>query len=219
MEEQKIKVTKREVLGKQVKQLRAQGVTPVHLYGHGVASRALQADTTALEGLLTRAGTSALVDLTVDRARQPVKVLVREVQRNPVTDRLLHVDFFQVSMTEEITVEVPVSLAGEPASRRLLVNWMVRNLSLRCLPGDIPAAVEVDIRSLTEPGQAIFVKDLKLAAGIAVLNDPEDIVVRVETPEVREEAVEKPVAEEAVAAEAAEKAPAEEGKARKAAGG
>ncbi|MEK7848433.1 MAG: 50S ribosomal protein L25, partial [Chloroflexota bacterium] len=208
MEEQKIKVTKREVLGKQVKQLRAQGVTPVHLYGHGVASRALQADTTALEGLLTRAGTSALVDLTVDRARQPVKVLVREVQRNPITDRLLHVDFFQVSMTEAITVEVPVSLVGEPASRRLLVNWMVRNLSLRCLPGDIPAAVEVDIRALAEPGQAIFVKDLKLAAGIAVLNDPEDIVVRVETPEVRE-VVEKPVAEEAVA----ETAPAEEGKA------
>jgi large subunit ribosomal protein L25 len=211
LEELKVKATGRDILGKQVKQLRAQGITPVHLYGHGTASRALQMDTATLERLLSQAGTSHMLDLTLDKARHPVKVLVREVQRNPINDALLHVDFFQVRMTEEITIDLAVTVVGEPGAKRLIVEHMLHHLSIKCLPGNIPSDVELDISPLAEPGQAILVKDISLGPDVTVLNDPDDIVVRVEAPRVAPvEEVEEEVAEEAVAAEAAKEAPAEE---------
>ncbi len=206
-DELKVKATGREILGKHVKQLRAQGITPVHLYGHGTPSRALQVDTTTLEKLLFRAGTSHMVDLTVDRTRNPVKVLVREVQRNPINDALLHVDFLQVRMTEEITVDLPVTVVGEPGAKRLIVEQMLHHLSIKCLPGNIPPEIEVDISSLAEPGQAIMAKDISFGPDVSVLHEPEDIIVRVEAPRVVE-------VEEAVAGEEApakEEAPSEEG--------
>lgn len=209
-EELKVKATGREILGKQVKQLRSQGITPAHLYGHGTSSRALQVDTAILEKLLSQASTSHLVDLTVDKARTPVKVLVREVQRDATNDRLLHVDFLQVRMTEEITVDLPLTVVGEPGAKRLVVEQMLHQLSIKCLPGNIPPAVEVDISHLSEPGQAVLVKDISFGPDVSVLHEPEDIIVRVETPRV---AVEE-VAEEAVAAAApAEKVPAGKGEA------
>lgn len=194
-----LKATTRDILGKKVKQLRARGITPVHLYGHGIPSQALQVETAALERLLARASTSHLIDLTVDGSG-PVKVLVREVQRNPLNDRLLHVDFFQVRMEEEIEVEVPVNLVGEPAAKWLIVEQVLHQLSIRCLPGNIPPGVEVDISHLAEPGQAITVADLNLGPGISVLHDTEEVVVRVEAPTAAEEEV--PAAEEAAAEEA-----------------
>ena len=210
-EELKVKAASREVLGKQVKQLRAQGVTPAHLYGHGTSSRALQVDTPTLEKLLSQASTSHLVSLTVDKARSAVKVLVREVQRDATNDRLLHVDFLQVRMTEEITVDLSVTVVGEPGAKRLIVEQMLHQLSIKCLPGNIPPAVEVDISHLAEPGQAVLVRDISFGPDISVQQEPEDIVVRVEAPRVA--AVEEEVAEGAVVAQAApaEKATAEEG--------
>ncbi|MDP6100065.1 MAG: 50S ribosomal protein L25 [Dehalococcoidia bacterium] len=210
MEGLKITATSRDLVGKQVKLLRAQGVTPVHLYGHGVDSRSLQVETVTLEKLFSQAGTSHLVDLTVDKTRTPVKVLVREVQRNPINDQLLHVDFFQVTMTEEITVEVPVTVVGEPVAKRLIVDHMLHQLSVKCLPGSIPPGLELDISSLSEPGQAILIKDIDLGSDVSVNHDPDDIIVRVETPRVAVEEV--VVAEEDVseAETVAQKAPSEE---------
>ncbi|MDP6782211.1 MAG: 50S ribosomal protein L25 [Dehalococcoidia bacterium] len=212
MEGLKIKATSRGLVGKQVKQLRAQGVTPVHLYGHGVDSRSLQVETVSLEKLFSQAGTSHLVDLTVGKTRTAVKVLVREVQRNPINDQLLHVDFFQVTMTEEITVEVPVTVVGEPGAKRLMVEHMLHQLSVKCLPGNIPPGLELDISSLSEPGQGILIKDIDFGAGVSVNHDPDDIIVRVESPRTAV-AEEVAVGEEATGVEAeavAEKAPSEE---------
>ena len=102
----------REVLGKKVAALRRQGITPVHLFGHGVDSLTLECDSTQLKRVLAQSGSTRLIDLKVDKTKQPKKVLVREVQRNPIRGDLLHVDFYQVRMEEKIRLGIPTLLFG-----------------------------------------------------------------------------------------------------------
>ncbi len=192
----------REVLGKKVQSLRRQGITPVHLCGHGVDSLSLECETAQLKRVLAQAGSTRLVDLKVDRARQPKKVLVREIQRNPIKGELLHVDFYQVRMEEKIRLEVPIAFAGEaPALKEkgAFLTHDTTRLNIECLPDAIPNSIEVDLTSLIEVDQAIHVKDIKVASGITIIDHPDQLVARVSIPKVREEAV----AEKAVATEEA----------------
>ena len=108
-----LKATTRVVLGKKVRFLRREGVIPVHLFGHGIDSTALQCDAAELQSVLAEAGKTRLIGLKLDKARKPRNVLVRETQRDPRTGKLLHVDFYQVRMAEKMKVEVPVVLVGE----------------------------------------------------------------------------------------------------------
>lgn len=209
----KLQVQSRDILGKEVKQLRHQGILPAHLYGHNIPSLSLQMDMLSAERIVDRAGSSHLVALTVDKARKPRNVLLREIQRDPRTGRLVHVDFYEVSMTEEITLDVPVTLAGEAPLKLkdLVLEQGLRVLSIKCLPDRIPDEVKVDVTSLADAGQAIHVRDIKLGPGVALLNDPEEIVARVVVLAVAVEEEKVPVAEaEAEKAEAAEGAGAEE---------
>jgi len=209
MDKIELDVTNREILGKKVKHLRRQGVTPVHLFGHGIKSLALQCDTDELEQVLAHAGHTGLVSLKLDKEKKPRTVVVREFDRDWRRGKLLHVDFYQIKMEEKIRLDVPVVLVGEaPAlkSKDNMLEHELGTLSIECLPAKIPANVEVDISSFTEPGQAIRVKDIVLDKDITVLNDSELVVVKISwraVEKVEEEVVE--VAEEAV--EAPEEAP------------
>lgn len=174
--------TNRDILGKRVKHLRRQGITPVHLFGHGIKSLALQCDNRELEGVLGHAGQTALISLKVDHEKKPRTVVVREFDRDWRKGQLLHVDFYQVRMTEKLKLEVPIVLVGEaPAlkSKASMLEHELETLTVECLPGKIPANIEVDVGSLTEPDQAIRVKDLVVDKDIAVLNDPELVVVKI----------------------------------------
>jgi large subunit ribosomal protein L25 len=222
MDRMELKVTKREVLGKKVKHLRRQGITPVHVFGHGIDSVALQCKSGELERVLAQAGQTGLIDLKLDKEKKPRTVVVREFDREWRRGQLLHVDFYQVRMEEKIKVEVPVVLVGEaPAlkSKDNMLEHELETLTIECLPAKIPASVEVDISSFTEPGQATRIKDIVLSKDIAILNDPELVVVKVSfRPEekIEEVVVEKPaeaVEEVAAAAEAAEEAAPGAGKA------
>ncbi|MGD9117175.1 MAG: 50S ribosomal protein L25, partial [Dehalococcoidia bacterium] len=129
----------------------------------------------------------------------------------------LHVDFYQVKMTEKIKFDVPIVLVGEaPAMKEKgrTVAHSLTELSVECLPDDLPPRIEVDISVLEDVEQSIFVRDIALGPEVTVLGDPDQLVVKVS--EVKEEVEEVPVAEEEVEAEAveegAEEAPAEEGK-------
>ncbi len=182
MEQIELKVTKREVLGKKVRFLRHQGITPVHLFGHGIESLALQCDTDKLKRVLAKAGQTRLISLELDNEKGPRTVVVRGVQTEPCTGESLHIDFYQVKMTEQIKMEVPLVLVGEAPALKLKENMLVQELntlSVECLPANIPNSVELDISSLTEPGQAVRVKDIELDKEITVLNDPELVVVRI----------------------------------------
>ena len=223
MEQIELQTTTREVLGKKVRFLRRQGIIPLHLFGHNVESIALQCDTAQFRKVLAKAGKTRLIDLKLDKTKKPRKVVVREIQRAPCTEELLHVDLYQVSMEEKIKLEIPVILVGQaPAlkSKDNILSQELNSLNIECLPDQIPDNVQVDISSLAEADQAIRVKDLGLSDKITVINDPEVVVVRIGLRRKEEEVVKvvaEEVAEAAEAPEGAEAAapPEGEGKAEK----
>jgi len=202
MDKLELKVTNREILGKKVKHLRRQGITPVHLFGHGIESLALQCDTVQIERVLSQAEQTGLISLKLDNEKKPRTVMVRAFNRDWRKGQLIHVDFYQVKLREKLKLEVPVVLVGEaPAlkSKDNMLEHELDTLTIECLPAKIPANMEVDISSFTEPGQAIRVKDIILGEDIVILNDPELVVAKISwrpVEKAEEEVVE--VAEEAV---------------------
>lgn len=211
MDKLELKTVSREITGKKVKALRNQGIVPLHLYGGKRPSLSLQAEMSTTDKVLRMAGSTRLVDLLVDHDEKGRKVLVREVQRDYLSGKPLHVDFYEVSMKEKIKVEVPVALVGEaPAlkDRKAVMVENIRSIEVECLPDRIPQKVEVDITSLAQIGDAVHVSDIKLGEGITILVSAEEVVVKVEG---RKEEVEKPVVPvEAEVKEAAEEKPVEE---------
>ena len=218
MKQIELRATSREILGKKVRFLRRQGIIPLHLFGHSVESIALQCDEAQLKRVLAQAGKTRLISLKLDKGKKPRNVVVREVQRDMRTDGLLHVDLYQIKMTEKIRVEVPVVVVGEAPALKSKENMLLQelnSLTVECLPNEIPASVKVDLSSLTEREQAIRVEDVILGKEVAILNDPELVMVKIGSrpKEKVEEVVE---AEEAVGAvEAPEEAPSPEDESKK----
>ncbi len=213
MDQIELNVTKREILGKKVRFLRRQGITPLHLFGHGIESQALQCDTAKLQQVLAEAGKTKLINFKIDGEKKARSVIVREVEIELPRRGLVHVDFYQVRKAEEMKVEVPVVLVGEAPALKLRDNTLLQELdtlSVECLPANIPASVELDISSLTEADQVLRVKNIEMEKGVTVLNDPEVVVAKISARRV-EEVVEE-VVEKAV--EAPEEAPPPEKESR-----
>ena len=206
MEKLTLQANKRNVLGKKSRILRRQGITPVHLFGHGIESEALQCDTAKLKRIVTYAGTTRLISLTVDGETEPKSVFVREVQKDTFGKQLLHVDLYQVRKGEKITVAVPIVFVGEaPAMRgkNRMLSHGITSLNIECLPGNVPPQIEVDISGLQELEQVIQVKDIVLGPDIIVHADPEQLVVKATETGLKEAAEEAKAAAEAAAAAAA----------------
>ncbi|MBC7250653.1 MAG: 50S ribosomal protein L25 [Anaerolineae bacterium] len=116
--------------------------------------------------------------------------LAREIQRDAITGNPLHVDFYEVSMTEKIRVEVPIVLVGEsPAVERgdgMLLH-MLDSIEIECLPGDLLNTIQVDVSALDEVDQAIYVRDLKVPPSVTFLSDSDEMIVKVEHARAEEE--------------------------------
>jgi len=213
MEQIELFATPRQVVGKQVKALRRAGQIPVNLYGRSVEPLALQVEAKALNRMLAQAGTSRLIKLTVEGRKGSHMALAREIQREPISGSLYHVDLFAVTMTERIKLEVSILLTGEsPAVQRgegVLVVAM-NNVQIECLPGDLIDAIRVDVSNLDKIDAQVTVKELSVSDRIKILADPDETVVRV-TP-VKEEKVEEavPTAEVVAEVEVIEKGKKEE---------
>ena len=178
-----LELQKREVSGNKNKALRRSGVTPAHLFGHGVKSQPLQGATAELEGVIRHAGRSKLIGLKIGEEKRARNVLVREIQRHPGTGLLLHVDFFQVRSKERMTVEVPVHVVGDAPVLQSKANTLVveiPHLNIECLPSRLPSRIDIDVSGLKVSDDVVRVRDVKVAEGIVVLNDPELAVVKVE---------------------------------------
>jgi large subunit ribosomal protein L25 len=217
MPDMNITATKRDILGKKVKQLRREGLTPAHLFGHELESLALQCNTAELMKILARAGRTRLVGLKVEGDKETKSVFVREIQRDVISRQLLHVDFFQVKKGEKMQMDVPIVLVGEAPAMRgkgRLISRGISTLRIECLPEKVPGQIEVDITGLLELEQGIYVKDIVLDPEIAVHADPQQLVVKVTEVIIKIEE-EKPVAAavEGAAVEGGE-AGAEEGAAK-----
>jgi large subunit ribosomal protein L25 len=213
MEQIELSAAPRQVLGKQVKALRRAGLVPANLYGRSIEPLALQVDAKPLSRVLSRAGTSRLITLSVEGRKEPQVALIRDIQREPITGSLYHVDFFVVSMTERIKVEVNIVAVGEsPAVQRgegVLVQAL-NSVQIECLPGDLVDVLRVDVSNLDKIDAQLTVKDLLVSDRVKILADPDETVVRV-TP-IREEKVEEvvPAAEVAPEVEVIEKGKKEE---------
>jgi large subunit ribosomal protein L25 len=198
------------------RKLRVAGKIPAVVYGKGRAAQSVTLDPKALETLLHKsgAGLNTLIDLSVGGRTDTV--LVKELQRHPVYGEYLHVDFFQVDLTQKITVSIPIHFIGKAKGVEFggILDHPLRELEVECLPRAIPEFVEVDVSAL-EIGQSIHVSDLRLPEGVDVKTDPTLPVASVVLPAAEVEAapvetvVEGEVAEGAEAAAApAEAAPA-----------
>ena len=208
-----LQLESRSVVGKKVKQLRRQGMTPVHLYGRATEPLSLQGDSAVVRRVIVQAGKTVPVTVSIMGERNSRFVFVREVQRHPLSESLLHVDLYQVPMTEVMQAEVPIYLVGEAPAVRLLNGVLIQALHaipVECLPLDVPQNVELDISGLDDFEKALHVSDIHLGEKVTILTDPEEVIARVNAPRVVEEEVPAvPVAEKALEVEPGEE-PAEE---------
>ncbi|HEY91276.1 MAG TPA: 50S ribosomal protein L25 [Dehalococcoidia bacterium] len=202
-----METTRREVLGKEVRFLRRQGVTPVNLFGHGLESISLQCDTAKLTQTLSKAGQTRLINLKIGSEKKRHSVVIRGVQREPLRGGLLHVDFLEVSMTERVKMDVPLVITGEAPifkSKDYMMTQELNTLAVECLPADIPENLELDISSLAEPEQVLRVKDIKVGEDVTVHDDAETVVIRImhlQAAKIEEAEVEGEVTEAAEAGE------------------
>ena len=208
MDVQSVKLSPRSVIGKKVKQLRRQGVVPVHMYGVGIDSQPLQIEAGLLRKLLPRVGTNVPVSIEIDGGDGENICFVREVQRHPVTEAILHVDFIRVDVSQTIRAEVPLVLIGNaPAVRQggTLLQPLQR-LLVEALPMNMPEALEVDVADLDDFEKAVYVSSIEVDSNVTVITESEEMIARVIPPrvEVEEEVVGEELEEGEEAAEGAE---------------
>ena len=213
-----LKVERRTGTGKSVaRKLRQGGRIPAIVYGEGEPIPVAADPKSLLKALRTEAGENVILNLTiVDTDEVTRKAMVKGVQVDPVSGIVLHADFLAISMERPIEVGVPVDLMGVARGVKEeggIVEQILRELKVKCLPSAIPDRIQLDISTLSI-GDVVHVKDLAIPGGVELLTDREQVVVTVAAAPVEEVAV--PVAAEAVAPEAAE-APPEEGAAKEAA--
>jgi len=197
MERPVIKAELRTVTGKQVGALRRQGKLPGVIYGHHVSPTPIIMDLREASRILSGVSASTLITLQVDGIEHAA--LVRERQRDFIRRTLLHVDFQAVSLTEKIRTRVNVVLTGSaPAVKD--VNGVVvsglDSLEVEGLPQDLPERFEVDLGSLVNIGDGLYVRDVKAPSGMEILDSPDEMIAIVTLAKEEEEVVAEPVAEE-----------------------
>ena len=194
-----VKLDPRTVMGKKVRQLRRQGVIPVHMYGADIQPSSLQVDERTLNRLLPQVGTNIPVSVELQDQDMENICFVREVQRHPVTEEVIHVDFLRVDVTKTVSAEVPLTLTGTSTAVTQMAGTLLQNvqsLSIEALPMDMPAEIPVDISVLVDFDITLLVGDVEVPGNVTVLNDPEDTIVRVAPPRLEVETFGEEEAEE-----------------------
>jgi large subunit ribosomal protein L25 len=206
----------RQLLGKRSRRLYREGKLAAVVYGHKTEATPLTLERLEFQKVFIKSGRTRLVDLVVDGQRAE-KVLVREIQTHPRRLGPIHVDLYQVSLEEKITVDVPVHLVGESAAVKrgdADVLQPIHAVRVECLPTDIPEAFEVDLTPLEEIESELRISDLSVPKGVTVLVDADELLVKIVHRRELKVEEEAPAAEAAVLAEgeeaAAEGAPAAE---------
>ena len=188
----------RKIFGRKVKALRREGIIPAHIFGHKIKTIHVQIPEKEFIKVEKEAGETGIVELKINSASHPV--LIRATQVDPVTDQVLHVDFYQVDLKEKVKVRVPIETVGEsPAveSKQGVLLIPMAEIEVEALPTELPESIKIDISKLAKVDDAILVNDLKLPAGIGVLAEPEETVIKIGELVTKE-------AEEILAEEAAE---------------
>lgn len=181
-------VSPRTQFGKAVGALRGRGMIPAELYGHGFPNGHLALSKRDFEAVFAEAGESTVVTLVGEEEKVPA--LIYDVQRDYLTDEIIHVDLYRVRMDQAITARVPLEFIGEAPGVKDhggVLNKTLSEIEVEALPGDLPRLFEIDVSNLTDLDQSIYVKDLQVSDKVKVLLDPETVIVTLTPPAPEEE--------------------------------
>ncbi len=190
MDMQMLKLDRRTVTGKKVRRLRRSGLTPVHVYGAGIEPVNLQVEDHTLNRMLLQIGSNIPVSLEYEDSDDETICFVREVQRHPVTDAVIHVDFLKVDISNTISAEVPLTIVGDSPAVSQMAGTLLQNvqsLLVEALPMDMPAEITLDISVMADFDITISVSEVPVPGNVTVLNDPTDVIVRVAPPRLEVE--------------------------------
>lgn len=183
-----LQANERTVFGKDLKALRKEGHIPAEFYGRGMENRTLAVPRKEFQNLFKQAGENTVITLVMGEKKQPS--LIHDVQYDPISGEIIHVDFYGVRMDEKIKTSVPVEFVGEsPAVKEQggVLAKGVTEIEVEALPGDLPHAFTVDISGLVEIDQSIYVRDIRVSDKVKILLDPETAVLTVTPPAPEEE--------------------------------
>lgn len=190
----------RSVVGKKVNRLRNEGILPANLYGRGIDSASLQLQYVDGRNLLNLHGRNNLFEVQVSGETEVRPVVVRDVSIDPVTRKILHIDFFQVDLQRTIQADVPLNMIGTSLGVSMYGGVLVQaidRITIEALPADMPEGIDVDISALEELDSQLFVRDLTISELVTVLASPDTLVSAVQRPRVAtEESVEVAEGEE-----------------------
>ena len=217
MDKVKLKAQKRKITGRKVKRLRSEGVLPGNIYGKKFKSQSIKIDQKEFGEVFSKAGETSLVEIAINGDKH--LTLIKNIQKSPVTDELIHIDFLKVSLKEKVTAMIPLELMGEAPAEKQGVGTIVQyidEIEVEALPTDLPEKFELGIENLKEIDAQLKISDLDVDKDKVTLNhEPDQILVRVE--EVSEEEVVEPTptvleGEEGAEGEEAPETEREEGK-------
>jgi large subunit ribosomal protein L25 len=198
----------RKISGKKVKALRKKGVLPAVFYGPKLKNKTIEVDLKEFEKIYENAGESTLISLEIEGEKEKNLVLIHEIERDPLSGRPIHVDFYQPSLKEEIEAKVPVILEGEAPAVKNLGGTLVKNileLTVKALPQNLPKEIRVNVSTLATFEDDILIRDLKVGEGVKILRQAQEIVAHVAPPEKVEEELQKPIEEKVEEVEKVEK--------------
>lgn len=184
----KLDAKKREVTGKAVRKEAGDNIAAV-MYGNGIESGSLWINANEFSNVFTQAGANTVVELVVDGAK-PVNVLVYDFQTEPVSDDIVHIDFYAVNMKEEVEAEVPLVFVGIAAAIKELGGTLIKNndsLVVRALPADLPHEIEVDLTKLSTFEDNIAVSDITVSDKVYIVLDEKAVVASAIAPRTEEE--------------------------------
>ncbi len=198
-----LQISPREVTGKATKRLRKEGIIPANISGHKEESQTVQVEALAFEALKRAHGATGLITLRLSGSERAQTALVRRVQRDPRSGKILHIDFSRVSLTERITMKVPLRFVGEaPGVKDVggVLLHLLDTLDVECTASDIVDYIEVDISPLTEIDSMLHAEDVKLPTSFTLITDPKEGIAKVAA--TRAEKAEEAAEETAAPAEA-----------------
>ena len=193
MEKLNLNVTNRTITGKKVKTLRIQGLIPMNMFGYGTDSQALQCDLSQLNKILPIAGTNIPISINIDGETKDASetiCFVRDLQWDPISDKLLHVDLYRVDTSRTVTIEVPITITGTSDAIINMGGTLIQPVSsvtVQGLPLNIPTEFVLDISALDGFDKSILISDLETDDSIELMNPEDQMLARVLPPRIEEE--------------------------------
>ncbi|MDY6904909.1 MAG: 50S ribosomal protein L25 [Thermodesulfobacteriota bacterium] len=201
-----LNVSTRNIDGLSAKALRRQGLMPAVVYGYHKETQSLTVNLKEWRNLLNDISSQSLISLVIDGdTAQQKTVMIKDLQRHPVSQKFVHADFYEVDMKKEIVVSIPVHTSGTSKGEEEggTLQIIRRELDVRCLPANIPESIEIDVSNL-EIGDAIHVEELETEEGVELVYDINFTVISVAAPTLEEEPEEEEEGLEGEEGEAAE---------------